>query len=594
MIKGKSQLGPGFLVRQVFWILCGFLSLFSTPVFSQSASAGADGNSSESGSAAITQRLSTTEEALTNKEQQNDALNKQIELLERQLEKTMKMIEIQESQLTRSQQQLDQMLGTEVSPASAGVQTAVPTPAASGNVTPAAKSPAPQQGVSAPSRAVPPPPWVDPGQTLGWLSHYLGVVLGVLSTAGSAIVALVGGSGFELGTDGGLYIGGTVILVLLLVVVIYRRRNARSQEVVEEPAKARARAGGSLFRREKSDEEKKGVDPDELPPVSHSIDSVGAGFVTELETQRGVAVQSDNVDPLTEAEIYIAYGRTAQAEQVLRDAISRSPRRVELKLKLLELFENLGRGGESSALVGDIRKLVDPGSPEEAHLENLVAKINAKGGMSAQSESSGAESESGGSTGDLDYVASEADAEEHLKRPADDMTIDLESEFQSGREPAAQDGGTGGGVEERPEELPGDLEFDLEVDTEASPSDRPAGTKVTRDKKDAPPVDDGIDFELDFGETGVANQENHDSALTTEVGNESDVDDLIQRPGEQDDAVADELVLGDDSDPQTRLDLAEAFLGMGDDEAAREILEELKSSSDVAIAKRVAELLERV
>ena len=51
-------------------------------------------------------------------------------------------------------------------------------------------------------------------------------------------------------------------------------------------------------------------------------------------------MQADEVDPLAEAEVYMAYGRDEQAEEVLKEASSKNPDRHELKLKLLEIYQN--------------------------------------------------------------------------------------------------------------------------------------------------------------------------------------------------------------------------------------------------------------
>jgi pilus assembly protein FimV len=47
---------------------------------------------------------------------------------------------------------------------------------------------------------------------------------------------------------------------------------------------------------------------------------------------------AEEVDPLAEAEIYLAYGRDGQAEEILREALQSQPRRFEIHLKLLEIF----------------------------------------------------------------------------------------------------------------------------------------------------------------------------------------------------------------------------------------------------------------
>jgi pilus assembly protein FimV len=47
---------------------------------------------------------------------------------------------------------------------------------------------------------------------------------------------------------------------------------------------------------------------------------------------------AEEVDPLAEAEIYLAYGRDGQAEEILKEALQTQPRRFEIHLKLLEIF----------------------------------------------------------------------------------------------------------------------------------------------------------------------------------------------------------------------------------------------------------------
>lgn len=47
---------------------------------------------------------------------------------------------------------------------------------------------------------------------------------------------------------------------------------------------------------------------------------------------------SEEVDPLAEADIYLAYGRDTQAEEILKEAMQNTPRRQEVQLKLLEIY----------------------------------------------------------------------------------------------------------------------------------------------------------------------------------------------------------------------------------------------------------------
>ncbi|MDI1307868.1 MAG: hypothetical protein PSV17_00360 [Methylotenera sp.] len=62
-------------------------------------------------------------------------------------------------------------------------------------------------------------------------------------------------------------------------------------------------------------------------------------FLTDFaQSADGSMIDTHDVDPIAEAEVYMAYGRDAQAEEILKDAISKEPKRYELHLKLLEMY----------------------------------------------------------------------------------------------------------------------------------------------------------------------------------------------------------------------------------------------------------------
>ena len=52
----------------------------------------------------------------------------------------------------------------------------------------------------------------------------------------------------------------------------------------------------------------------------------------------GLDVHATEVDPIAEAEVYIAYGREAQAEEILREALRKQPERQAIRAKLLEIY----------------------------------------------------------------------------------------------------------------------------------------------------------------------------------------------------------------------------------------------------------------
>lgn len=65
-------------------------------------------------------------------------------------------------------------------------------------------------------------------------------------------------------------------------------------------------------------------------------------------------IDSGDVDPVAEAEVYIAYGREAQAEEILREALQRDPHRMDVAVKLAEICAVQGKRDAFDNLVDDI------------------------------------------------------------------------------------------------------------------------------------------------------------------------------------------------------------------------------------------------
>lgn len=59
---------------------------------------------------------------------------------------------------------------------------------------------------------------------------------------------------------------------------------------------------------------------------------------SDFESFESFNVDHADIDPIEEADVYLAYGRYQQAEDLIRQAIASNPERDECKLKLLEIF----------------------------------------------------------------------------------------------------------------------------------------------------------------------------------------------------------------------------------------------------------------
>jgi pilus assembly protein FimV len=78
-----------------------------------------------------------------------------------------------------------------------------------------------------------------------------------------------------------------------------------------------------------------------------------AAATTEMPAAAPAAA-ADDVDPIQEADVYIAYGRDAQAEEILKEALAKDPSRQEIKLKLLEIYAARKSKNDFNALAADL------------------------------------------------------------------------------------------------------------------------------------------------------------------------------------------------------------------------------------------------
>jgi len=68
-----------------------------------------------------------------------------------------------------------------------------------------------------------------------------------------------------------------------------------------------------------------------------SVDTNNSVFNSSF-TPSASQLDTNEVDPVAEADVYIAYGRDAQAEEILKEALRTQPERHPVRLKLLEIY----------------------------------------------------------------------------------------------------------------------------------------------------------------------------------------------------------------------------------------------------------------
>jgi pilus assembly protein FimV len=321
-------------------------------------------------------------------------------------------------------------------------------------------------------------------------------------------------------------------------------------------------------------------------------------------------IDTDEVDPIAEAEVYLAYGRDAQAEEILKDALKKDPQRQEIYLKLLEIhsqhnkpqaFETVaselfavshGQGDVWHKAVTLGRQL-DPANPMFQDGAAAAPAPRDVGAPAPAASASGARSPLHAAPAFNDGDISVApDAVQAAKTPADILAgaedalarsaanTPVAAAAQQGRLSAAQTLGaaTAAGAAlaasapsfaqaasdlstrvDTPAESPRfDLDFHLD-DADRVPPLRPAAeTKAQPTPPSAP---------AQFGHPG--------GALELD---KLDLSFDPERPAFEDPTPS--VLDGQWHDAATKLDLAKAYQEMGDTDGAREILQEVLHEGD--------------
>jgi pilus assembly protein FimV len=350
------------------------------------------------------------------------------------------------------------------------------------------------------------------------------------------------------------------------------------------------------------------------------------------------SIDTDEVDPIAEAEVYLAYGRDAQAEEILKEALKKDPQRQEIYLKLLEIhaqhnkpsaFETVaselysvsGGQGEVWQKAMALGRQLDPSNP----------MFTEAGSAAAFAAAAAAESEHSASEKDVAYAAEpvatapvfsappEAKAEPRITKPMD-LALDEEISVSptSGAAPDAKSpaailagaaeqvakstrtsaaagvAAVAGGaaalaksfesktaapredVSFEPESIPKfDLDFNLDEPTRPTP---PVSASAVAAAKPAPKpaAPEPVLAALGPTTTSPAPQLARPAAAI-----ELDKLDLAfdpQRSTFEDPTPS--VLDGQWHDAATKLDLAKAYQEMGDVEGAREILQEVLHEGD--------------
>ncbi len=287
-----------------------------------------------------------------------------------------------------------------------------------------------------------------------------------------------------------------------------------------------------------------------------------------------------DVDPVAEADVYLAYGRDLQAEEILKEAMRADPERMAIRSKLLEVYAKRRDTKGYELLATQVYNLTQGQGDDWLKAQALGASIDLDNPLYQP----GGEPEQVRGAGGKVVEALGASTLPHSVPPAPPT-----SQFQ----PASD--ATLGGVSGL------DLDLDLDLDLPAAPprAAPPAMAPKAKDTgldfvlPDAPPAPtrraepyvtrSGIDFDL--GDLGTSGPQTMPSPREHASGDS--MLDFGNIP------LASPPVSG--GDPLVRkLDLAEEFRQIGDLEGARDLLEEVLAKADGALRAKAQSMLDRL
>src|SRR5262249_13601859 len=71
-----------------------------------------------------------------------------------------------------------------------------------------------------------------------------------------------------------------------------------------------------------------------------NVDTSSSSIQSDFGSGTSSKAAGEEIDPIAEADVYMAYGRDAQAEEILKDALSKDSTRQAIRVKLLEIYAN--------------------------------------------------------------------------------------------------------------------------------------------------------------------------------------------------------------------------------------------------------------
>lgn len=342
-------------------------------------------------------------------------------------------------------------------------------------------------------------------------------------------------------------------------------------------------------------------------------------------------LDTNEVDPIAEADVYIAYGRDAQAEEILKEALRNQPERHAVRVKLLEIYANRndarsfeilaselygmtkGEGDEWQQAV-NLGLILDPSNPlyaaggngDEAQLkadaltgktrrlddnldDDLLVGTQVMDVESNAIETSPYFNSTTLLTDEALNASSAAVPMSASKSEIDDLEFDLEGlDNEAPNVPAADTSN----ANPMPAEI-ADINFDF-IDHK---DEAPASPELNLSLQDAPEASSATPSVDELPDLDLSDAAIERDSVIGKVQADTPLDTTADTTA--DEAMTAEILADDASysvnaEMATKLDLAMAYQEIGDKEGARELLEEVLKGGTLEQAEKAKNSLSKL
>jgi len=313
---------------------------------------------------------------------------------------------------------------------------------------------------------------------------------------------------------------------------------------------------------------------------------------------------ADDVDPVAEADVYLAYGRDLQAEEILKEAVRHNPGRLAIHTKLLEIFAKRRDAASFQSTAQQAYKLTGQDSADWARICDMGMSIDPDNVLYQPGEVSPSvfinslDSAPAPVMSAFGATIAQSSNAELTSAPAG-VDLDLDLDFSIDDEPASAINDVTGTTVNAPEqtqklEVPvsdGHLTLDFDIsgpaELDASPGMRelerntgPSPLEFTATDEVKLPTFD-ITSTMPVEPVAPVVAADHGGMLEFDMGSLSlDLD----TPSSSGGGSESQSTTGEDP-LETKLALAEEFISIGDEDGARALIEEVvaEASGDMRV-----------